>query len=257
MKVRKTTNIVKFHIVLLFGFIIVIFSSCAFSPVTKPQVEDLGLVILKEYDMNQSSLRKAVEETLIDYEYTIGNTSNRQHSVYKQYELFTHGKVVPIEGISDCGSWNGAPVSGNSGSELFFNFTEISDTKTKLEIRSIISVNFTGRNNYGMVTRREMYQCKSYGIIEDEFLSMLNRKISSNSVVKKNMHTAPIDHSGNMNKEHSPQIKKHSSVLEKGAQATGRDKNSSNRVEKLKAMKELGLLSDEEFNREMEKLDHQ
>jgi hypothetical protein len=232
------------HLYLFIVILTLITSSCAFSPVKRPIIEQSDLTKSRIYKINASDLYEIIDDTVIDLGYTI------KQNIEDSRSIFTNVKQVEIASNCNCGTWNGSFIGGYAGSELLIHINSIDDNTSELVLTSSLATRFRGRNLYGVVTRDETYRCKSYGTIENQFFASLDMKVSSINQ-KKMEHKASVsssDDNNNLRSSEDTESTSASSNSESNISAT------AEKIKKLEAMKALGLLSQEEFDREREKL---
>lgn len=142
-----------------------VLTGCAFSPVERPPItkyvdsqaayEFTGLTKDEAMDIARSSLQSSGYE-VISFVPELG-------------EVRTKSKLVSTPAVCDCGTWNGAVITGNADSLFIVTVKNQSDGKVSVKGDFSCNTTFSGTNIYGAVTKVETYTCASRGVAESQF----------------------------------------------------------------------------------------
>ena len=102
-------------------------------------------------------------------------------------EIRTKSKPVASPGMCDCGTWNGAVVTGNAESVFIVTAKNQTDGKVGVKAGFGCATTFSGTNLYGAVTKVETFNCASRGVIEGQFWE----KFREIDMVRKQKPTVP------------------------------------------------------------------
>jgi hypothetical protein len=145
-------------------------AGCAFSAVNQPSYDRYFADFPREKDVQVSleAATSAAKSTLEAMGYEIQAVTPELGSI------LTKSHPVQIPAFCDCGTWNGAPVSGIADSSFKI---EISARQglSRITVDHICGTVFNGQNLYGATTRHEVYRCASRGQVEREFWMKLDQ----------------------------------------------------------------------------------
>jgi hypothetical protein len=132
-------------------------SGCAFSPVTRPDINANASSITTSQSLKISSDKamNAAKSTLEALGYEI------QSMTPELGQVRTKGRPILIPENCDCGKWNGTDVSGTGTDAIKVTTEALGPDETSFRIADVCGVVFTGRNLHGGITRQETYQCAS------------------------------------------------------------------------------------------------
>lgn len=143
--------------------ILPLLSSCAFSPVTKPIDETKEATkITRQYSISPeeafSVSRKSLK--LVGYKESM--------ALAEEGVIKTEPSLGKVTDQYDCGTWNGRVITGSCDSTALVNISEsVNGSNISMETTCVTS--FTGKNLWGMTTRKETFDCKSNGKLEELF----------------------------------------------------------------------------------------
>lgn len=146
-------------------------NACAFAPVERPKV-DHNRRYERTYQLDLAQTFQAAKQAADTMGYGI------QSSDQDLGEIVTFPKQIKVGGNADCGTWNGSPISGNVASTLEIRVEKAGKAASRVHLEHLLKGQFTGRNLYGMVTRQERYFCASHGVVERQYLAVLDEIVS-------------------------------------------------------------------------------
>jgi len=228
--------------------------ACAFAPVDRPVV-----------DANQGSQQRAINlpagpafEVAVLAAKSMGYdllVSNKAGGHVK-----TNIKAMPIQGNANCGAWHGVPIKGMASSALEIKVAEVGQNRSMVTVWALWGTRFQGRNVYGMVTRDESYRCASLGALESNYMEVLTRlaknwspreEKQAEKAVKDTEAAQPAAPAKTTVK---PQPQATAAAQDASTAAPPAEEVDNPKLQKLKMLKTMGLLSDQEFEQEKAKL---
>ena len=157
--------------------VVVCLSGCAFSAVKRPNVGQY----LGQFPQSES-FPFTVEEGLAASKSSIEAMGWETLAVNLAIGLVrSKPRPVTTPNICDCGTWNGATISGTADATLVVNLEPGGPGRTAVRVSVECVTNFAGQNLYGATTRRETYACASRGAVENEFWATLKRVLAATS----------------------------------------------------------------------------
>jgi hypothetical protein len=237
-------------------------SSCAFAPVDKPGIDTISKKTNRYYEIGYEKTADLASLAAESMGYKVGREMGQIRSTMKP---------VLIQGNCNCGTWNGTAIQGYADSVLMIDVTKLSDTKSQVTLEARFATRFQGRNLYGMVTRDETYPCASTGGLENQYFASLDRlvahmgKYGDKKIAEPDKDAAkPAKADAKPDKDKAkpetagseppkaaaePKAESKSDIIGGGGQAP-----EGSRLQKLKSLKAMGLISEAEFQAESAKL---
>ena len=242
-------------VLLVFSLLAV--SSCAFSPVERPKVTaDQG----SKHRQVKLPRKQAIELACLAATSMGYDILSVDHS---SGYIKTNVKPMPIAGNAHCGSWNGTPIKGMATSAMFIKVLVLSQNTSLIKVTGLFGTRFKGRNLYGMVTRDETFRCASMGNLEYKYLEVVERLAKNWSPKEEKQAEAAAQKPKEAPKAAPPPKAKDKGKAAPGAAVASQDaapaappadEPENPRLKKLKMLKAMGLLSEDEFQKEKAKL---
>jgi hypothetical protein len=147
-------------------------AGCAFSPVDRPSIEGSAISKTEPFASTEDAAIAASKISLKAMGYEVSSFTPEMG------QMRTNNYSVAIAENCNCGEWNSRPIAGNAQSSLQIRVDPKGSGSVLLQVTHVCTINFVGRNLWGMPTRRETYQCASTGRIESEFLDGVRRVLA-------------------------------------------------------------------------------
>ena len=217
-------------------------SACAFAPVERPVIDQSQPKPNRYFKMSKDDLYEVCKITAMNMGYSI------DHEDPAQGLIRTGLKKIDVSGNANCGTWNGSQINGRAASALEIKVKSLAENKSMVTLDLRIAARFLGRNLYGMVTRDETYRCSSLGQLENQFFSSVG--ILATHWKKGGAKLAPPVAAAPTPTNTQTEVKKASTPKAGGIKIPG----EKAKLQKLRALKAMGLLSEAEFKAEKAKL---
>ena len=155
--------------------LLVVLSSCAFAPVSRPDLSKYHgqYPLLETFPISVEEGTKAAKNTLKVMGLEV------QTAIPRIGLVRSKKTIIPVPDFCDCGTWNGKEISGDAEAILVVDVQPAGSGETTFELVFECILNFKGKNWYGATTRRETYACASKGYIENYFWTILGRTIKA------------------------------------------------------------------------------
>jgi len=173
INLKASGSMINISQILIGLYILYSLTSCAFAPVKKPILKKDKAPVNGFYNISSKELLKYASLGLENMGYKISVLDEEKGEIHT--DLSKAGiKITQVQGNCDCGTWNGSPVTGLSGSAFTIRVLALKPEESKVEIKARFFVRFTGRNLYGMPTSSAEYECESLTRLENQYLNNLN-----------------------------------------------------------------------------------
>lgn len=247
------SKIIRHQYVIFLGILILSLqlSACAFAPVERPVIQKGQGVQQRVIDLPREQAFKMAGYALESMGYPVGSQDRQQ------WLIKSKPAIITIHGNADCGTWNGNPLKGNTSTILVIKVDEYVAGQSLVSIAGVFAVHFKGHNKLGMVTREETYRCASLGLLESDYMRVLTRLAAEKSPdkgKKAEQEAKEAEASPKAPAQEAPRTAVGSSTQNASPPATPAAPVEDPKLQKLKALKSMGLLSDQEFEVEKAKL---
>ncbi len=233
-----------------------LFGACAFAPVDRP-------VIQKGQGVQQRAVKLPPDQA---FEVALQALQNMGYTIASQDQgkgLIRSGpKEVSLEDHADCGSWNGRALRGKCASILVVKVSQFDSGQSLVVAAGFFGVKFKGHNKLGMVTREETFRCASLGALENNYMRVMTNLAAQRSpkqekqaekAVKETEAAQPAA-AAKPATEAKAQPQAAADAQKQTTAAQPAEQSDDPKLQKLKALKSMGLLSDQEFENEKAKL---